>query len=260
MTEAKDDFDDAFSESEADETVEAVEPEAVVSEATGEKEPPAPQEEDTVAAEEPLETVEPDTTPPVVDDAVTHGQLAALMSEREKRQGFEKANTELQAQLKQLQQAQQQAQVPQAPIDPLDNFEGFQAQQAQNATTQRMDMSEDMARMHHGNEIVDTMQTWWREQLNNPIMAAQFDQLRISRNPYQALIEQYNQHQLLADIAGDPAAYRERIIAEHLAGNTEGQVSTPAKPKTVPTSLAKGGGTVGEVTESDDDSFAAAFK
>ncbi|MBL4861293.1 MAG: hypothetical protein JKX96_10760 [Acinetobacter sp.] len=192
------------------------------------------------------------------------GRVAAVMAERDKRQAAEKRTTDLEAQLKQLQQAQQQAQVPQTPIDPLDNFEGFQAQQAQNATTQRMDMSEDMARMHHGNEIVDTMQAWWRGQLNNPVMAAQFDQLRISRNPYQALIEQYNQHQLLADIAGDPAAYRERIIAEHLAGNTEGQVTTPAlavvpaKAK-APTSLAKGGGTVGEVTPDAGDDFLSAF-
>ncbi|MBL4940373.1 MAG: hypothetical protein JKY81_01770 [Colwellia sp.] len=243
--------------------MEPVEAEPIASEASGEEEPPAPQEEEVVTAEEPLEAAEPNTTPPVVDEDAIMGRVAAVMAERDKRQAAETRNTELEARIKQLQQSQKQA--PQTPIDPLDDFAGFQAQQDENLLTQRMDMSEDMARMHHGDETVDTMQLWWREQMQaNPVMHAQFSELRKSRNPYQALITQYNQHQMLADIGNDPAAYKARIIEEHLAGNVEVQSTTPAlasipaKAK-VPTSLAKGGGTVGEITTDDADDFASVF-
>jgi hypothetical protein len=253
MADTADDFDDVFSkDSEADGA-----PEAVADE--GE------QDEAILGADEiPQRPDEPDTAPPAVEDDAVSGRIAAVLAERDKRQAAEKRADELEARLNQYQQSQNRP-APKQHIDPIDDPQGFQAQLEETRIADRIEMSEDMARMQHGDALVTEAQTWAQEQAqSNPVMMAQIRALGQQRNPYGTLINLYKQAQALAEVGTDLDAYKVRLRAEWEAESAVAPagVAPVAKPqaRAVPPSLAKGGGTLGDVSETDDDAFASVFQ
>lgn len=255
MADTDEDFTDAFSD-DTGATSEAETQELAAGAVKGEQKA-APAEAETPDADEPI------TAPPAVDDDAVSGRIAAVLAERDKRQAAEKRAAELEAQLAKYNQSQSSP-APKKLIDPIDDPEGFHAQLEQARIADRIEMSEDMARMQHGEELVSAAQQWAEEQVNtNPVFAAQLHSLGKQRNPYGSLITLYKQSQAVSEVGTDLEAYKARLRAEWEAERA-GQVmptDNAAATKALPPSLAKGGGSSGQdVAMSDDEAFAAAFR
>lgn len=154
------------------------------------EEQPEPEPEKTEAGkqvEEPKDTMVP---------------LAALQEERAKRQAYEQIYT-----------AQMQGQPQPEPVrlpDPVENpAEYHQALQEQNSRmilNARLDMSEDMARQAHGDEVVNAA-------LHAAQEAGVADQFQAKRHPWGELVKWHEQQRAITEI-GDPKAYRAKIEAE----------------------------------------------
>lgn len=260
-----DDFDNAFDETDvSEETV----TETVADDGAGEVAEPktveaASEEVEQVAEEMPQETAEPTTTPPVVDDNAVEGRIQAVLAERDKRQAAEKRVAELEAQQRNFEQTQNAPH----PIDPLDDPQGFQNQQAQSQLMLRIEMSEDMARIQHGDELVNAAKAWAEQKASaSPVMKASLQAIGQQRNPYAEVIRQYQQQQFVEEFGSDPEAIKAKLRAEWEAEQTApvAQAVTPATPtpaaKAVPPSLAKGGGNTGAVTTDESDDFNSVFR
>ena len=177
---------DAVEEDETDVTEEEV-----AEEETPEEE--ASEEPEKPKAEEPKEEPEEKTVP-----------LAALQSERrEKRELAER----LERLERQVSQPQQEA--PKAPdmfSDP-DGFQRYLSQQmASVASNTQLNISEDMAREAHGDEVVEAALAAAKE----AGVAGQFSR---QRHPWGAMVKWHQQQQQMAEIAqaGGLEAYTQRI-------------------------------------------------
>lgn len=143
--------------------------------------------------------------------------LAALQEERAKRQAYEQIYT-----------AQVQGQPQPEPVrlpDPVEYpAEYQQALQEQNSymmLNTRLDMSENMARMAHGDEVVNAA-------LHAAQQAGVVGQFQAKRHPWGELVKWHEQHQALAEI-GDPKSYRAKIEAEIRAEMAAEQVTQQIK-------------------------------
>ncbi len=156
---------------------------------------------------------------PETETESQHGQhipLTAHLAEREKRQeavakqeAAERRAEQLERQLNQFRAEQQQKRKP---VDPLDDLDGFHQSLESQRIQDRIEMSEDLARMHHGDELVDAAQKWAEEQaMSNPVMAQQLQALGRQRNPYAHLLKLYRENQTVAEIGGDLEAYKAKL-------------------------------------------------
>lgn len=226
---------------------------------------PAPDADESAEAEgktqsPPAPVAAPETKP--ADKPITEGQLAALMAEREKRQAAEAEREKLRTQLQEHEQRNQAAKskVP----DPFDDPEGYRAhntaQMRDLTVSAKLDVCEDLAREKHGDETVDAMLAWWKEQIaQRPGVLQEALQ---QRNPYAYSMRLYQQSQLLTEVGDDPKAYREKLKAELLAEiQSQTQAApAPARPDAPPPSLAKAGGSGADQVVSDDEFFESVFK
>jgi hypothetical protein len=157
---------------------------------------PEPQPEPQAEAPAPEPAPEPAPAPAPVAEAKPdvpqgHVPLSAMLDEREKRKELER----------QLQEFQRQQQAPKAP-DPDEDPEGFnqfQISQAQLAVTSaRLDMSEELAREKHGNEIVDSARDWALAKFQqNPAFQ---NEVLSQRNPWGYAVQQYQRDQALGKL------------------------------------------------------------
>lgn len=125
--------------------------------------------------------------------------LKALEEERRKRQ-------EYQRELESLRNAPK-------PADPVVDPEGFRKQfeeQSQKALlNERLNMSEQIVRAHHGDDTVNAaMQAFEEAQQSNPGLRAT---ILSSRHPYQSLIDWHKREQVLATVGTDLTAYEKRL-------------------------------------------------
>lgn len=177
------DLDEALGEVPAKEPVVA-QPEPEKVEAPEEPEAEAPE----VKPEEPKKD-EPQFVP-----------LAALHEERERRK-------ELDRRLQALEHSQKQPEPEPAP-DMFDDPKGYTSYMERKAETQarnaRLDLSEDMARMHYGDEAVNAALEAMKPHAGTPVHR----QILEARNPYAELMKWHKAQRVAAEI-GDPDAWRE---------------------------------------------------
>lgn len=151
--------------------------------------------------EAPAPTPEPPA--PAPQPEAHSAPITALLDEREKRQAAERRAQEIEqqlAQLRQQQQAQPQAAPPSVYEDP-EGFAGFMQQQiAQQSLNAKLQISEDLARTKHGDEIVDQARDWTLQRFQtNPA----FQQEVLShRNPYEYAVQAYRKEQAFQKLQG----------------------------------------------------------
>ena len=123
--------------------------------------------------------------------------LAALHEERDRRKALE-------AQL-----AAQPRKEPEPMPDVFDDAEGYtkrlQTDIQQTAQTVRLDLSEDLARQTHGDELVDAAMEAFKPHANTAL----HQQILAARNPYAELVRWHKQQEIAAQIGNDPDAWRE---------------------------------------------------
>ena len=204
-------------------SVEAPEPSLAASQ--GAKEPA--KEEASQGAKEPAkEASQGEDEPPTALEGEPIVPRRAFETIRRERQDWkEKAakaegeNGELRRRLEALEKAAQTPPTPpQAPprplppLDPVNDPAGF-VQRFQNAMlNERLNVSEAMLRRAIGNEAVDAVVADFRQAASeNPSL---YDQLYQQPDPYGWAQTVAERHRTIRDVGADPAAYRERIIAE----------------------------------------------
>lgn len=132
--------------------------------------------------------------------------------------------------------------------DPLLDPEGYKAAQKRERDEEIWDVTERTsriaARRFYGPEVVDAAFKALQEQ-NDPLLGAR---IRRSEDPWEEIVRWHKKEQLLAEVGEDPKAYRERIIAEHMAslqqapaGGFPAAAATPqqATPVAPPASITR---------------------
>lgn len=115
-----------------------------------------------------------------------HVPITALLDEREKRK-------QLEAELASFRNQHMQAS-PQ--IDPMENPAAFTQQVVLNA---RLDLSEEIARGKHGDEVVNAARDWALQQFRN---RPAFQQEVLSqRNPYEYVVQQFNRDKIASEVS-----------------------------------------------------------
>lgn len=171
----------------------------------------------------------------------------------------------LESELEQFRRATQPQPQP-APIpDPLDDPEGFahyQRQAIEQASLNTtLNISEEMARQAHGDDLVSAAQQWAQSQFaSNPSLYAEFTR---QRNPYGYIVKEYQRQQMLSQVGDDPKDI-EAFLAWKQAQTavSQQQAAPPAAPPTPPRSLASApsaGGGFTEPLKSDDEVFQEVF-
>lgn len=121
-----------------------------------------------------------------------HVPLSAVLDEREKRQALERELAELRRQHAQ----------PQAPA--LDPYEDPAAYTQQVALNIKLDMSEELARSKHGDELVEQAKQWAVAKFGQ---SPAFQQEVLSnRNPYEFAVQAYQRDQLVSQLKPDDLA------------------------------------------------------
>lgn len=114
-----------------------------------------------------------------------HVPIAALLDERDRRRKLEEELNQFRNQ--HMQQAPQ--------IDPYEDPAAFTQQVVLNT---RLDLSEDMARSKHGDEVVDQARDWALRQFQN---RPQFQAEVLSqRNPYEYVVQQFNRDKIASEV------------------------------------------------------------
>lgn len=234
----------------------------------------APQEVEAEQAAETGEETEADeaTSPPPGDeDKAIMGRVSALLNEREKRQAAERLAEEREREAADLKKRLAEMEKPQEapkPVDPIDDPDGFYRQQRdmveQAALSQRVQTSKMFAEQQHGAEAVEEAYAAFDAACNrDPAVAALSQSIIRNAHPIGEVVKWHQRQKLLDEIGEDPAAYRERIIAEYQAqaGQTTAAPTPQAPPEKprIPPALGKGGGTAGDNVQSDEDAFDEVF-
>lgn len=185
---------------------------------------PAPQEpQEPQDAPEPQEAAPNPAPEQAAEEAQPHSvPVSAVMAERERRKA-----AEMQLEMLRQQMAQQPApQGKQAVPDPIENPEAYNAyvrDMVQNsALNTRLDISEEMARQAHGDEMVDAA----LEAMRAAGLSA--DQFLKTRHPWGELVKWHQAQAALQEI-GDPVKYREKLRAEIMA-EMAARSAVPAAP------------------------------
>lgn len=168
---------------------------------------------------------------------------------------------ELRQEIKALKQPAQQ---PQAPPDRYADPEGYEAYREQLLQDQlintRLDLSEEMARATHGNELVDAARDWAVQKFQtSPAYQAE---VLSQRNPYGYVVAQYQREQMISQVTPDEfAAYQAWKQAQ---AQVQAAAPSPQPPPTPPRSLASataaGGSKPGDMPTHEGAAFEAIFK
>ena len=217
-----------------------------------------------VVEEAPAEPVaEPAPVEPVAEPAKPEPgfvPFAAVLDERDKRKKLEQDIEELR---KQQQIPVQPQPIPDMFEDP-DGYRAHQAGEAQRlALNVKLDLSEDMARGVHGDELVDKARDWaiQRFQQNPGYQTEVFSQ----RNPYAYVVAQYQRDQIASTVTPDDfqqfmawKTAQTGLQQQPAAAPTE--TTSPAKPPPRSLASAPSAGSVNtEPTQTEEEIFAETF-
>lgn len=146
----------------------------------------------------PAPAAEPVAAPVSVVADQAHAPIGALLDERDKRQASERQVKELQERLRALE-------TPQAETPQID--EQTQREIHLASLNTRLDISEDMARQKHGDEMVDKVKAWAQQRMGQS--ADLSNAILSNRNPYEKAVQEYERDQLVSSIKpGDFEAFR----------------------------------------------------
>lgn len=174
----------------------------------------APQPEQEATPQPEVQTPAPEATPqPQAQEHVV--PLPKYLDTRDELKEARRRIAEFEA-------AKPQAQQP----DPLDDPDGFRAslerQMDERLTTQRFQISDQMARAAHGAETVETALQWANEKgQTDPLFAASYMR---DPNPIDWIVRQHKKDSLQSEIGDDPVAYA-RKIAEREGWLTQAAVA-----------------------------------
>lgn len=169
----------------------------------------------------------------------------------------------IESELEQFRRATQPQPQP-APIpDPIDDPEGFAQYQRQfieqASLNTTLNISEEMARTSHGDDLVNAAQQWAQSQFaSNPSLYAEFTR---QRNPYGYIVKEYQRQQMLSQVGDDPKEI-EAFLAWKQAQAQVAQQQPPLAPPKPPRSLASApsaGGGFAEPLKSDEEVFQEVF-
>jgi hypothetical protein len=177
----------------------------------------------------PEPVAEPIQAAPVPETPPAHVPISALMDERDKRKAME---AELAAE-----RARARERTRQGPPDRWEDPEGYDAYQqayVQNSTLNvKLDLSEDMARGKHGDEVVNAVQQWAATKFAQSPALQQ--EILTQRNPYEYAIKLYKQEQTFQQLGdGDLDAF----LAWKAQQANPLAPSPPATPAAIPASPA----------------------
>lgn len=207
-------------------------------------------------APQPIEAPQPEPQQP---PQAAHVPITALLEERERRQRAEQ----------EAQRLQQQFQPPELP-DPYEDPQGFAQLQEQRWQAQRLsdrlNMSEEMVRTTHGDEVVNAAQQWAMQRFQQtPAFQAE---VYAQRNPYGFVVKEYQRAQTLEKLGGADPAQVEAFLAWRAAnqgGATPQPAAAPAasptpRPTAPPPSLAAAPSAGGVAVQVEDEPFDAEFR
>lgn len=191
---------------------------------------PTPEPVEAQAEPEPVSEQEPVTQPePVSEPEPQEDPLQRELG------GIKAALVEARSELRELKQAQPKPEARPAP-DMFEDPEGYQKHQAMTAQQMqqnlRLDMSEEMARQAHGDDVVDAA----FEALKAAGDQATFQSLMAQRSPYNALVDWHKQQKVVLEIGSDPDAWiaakeaeiTARVKAEMVAEQAKAEAAKPA--------------------------------
>lgn len=209
---------------------------------------PAPEAPPVEAAAPEPEAKEPDAPEQEPDDGEHEAEPAdaagirkAMLAERAQRKDWkekairaEEREAELRRQLEDFRKAppapQEQRQPP-APIDPSIDPQGFVSRVQEVMLNERLNTSELMLRRELGAEKVEAAIAEFKQAAaSDPSL---FPKLYAQPDPYAWMAKQVEVMRLQKEIGENPAAYRERLIAEERA-KWEAERSPPAAPPVSP--------------------------
>lgn len=154
--------------------------------------------------------------------------------------------------------------IPDAYADP-DGYAAFHQQQTHQATLNiKLDLSEDMARSRHGEDLVDSAKEWALQKMEQSPAFAQ--EVLSNRNPYEFAVQAFNRDQLVSNLTpADVASFRAWQAAQ------SGQAPAPipaapaaphvaAPPRSIASDTSAGGGKPGETPVGPGNAFGAIIK
>ena len=115
-----------------------------------------------------------------------------------------------------------------------EGYEAYQARQAAfMATNVKLDLSEDLAREKHGDELVNQAQQWAAQRFQaDPVLA---QRITSDRNPYKALIAEYQRDQMVSQVTPDDWSQFQAWKAAQAQAQTAAPVAaTPVQPVAAP--------------------------
>lgn len=207
--------------------------------------PPEPQPEPA-----PIE-VEAAQPPPVQQPEPGHVPLSAVLDEREKRQALERELAELR---------RQHAQAPAPQVDP---YEDPVAHVEQRVLNTKLDMSEEMARSKHGDDLVNQARDWAMAKMGQ---SPAFQQEVLSnRHPYEYAVQAYQRDQMVSQLTpADLAAFKAWQAAQASLQTAPAAVAAaPPQPVAAPPrslASATSAGGMQAVPTGDGQAFDALFK
>jgi hypothetical protein len=230
--------------------------------------------EETPPAETPPEPEQPTPEEPAQPEATPEAQPVVEMS-RQPDPGFVPIGVVLdtrdklkaaEAELAQLraQTVQPEVEIPDPDLDPHGFANYQQVQQNRALLNTRLDLSEDMARERHGDDLVDKARDWALGRFrDNPAFQAE---VLGQRNPYGHIVREFQRQDALARI-GDPSEIDAFLawkaaqgqLNEQQAAQPPGQAAPPnPAPSIPPRSLASApsaGGIMSDVAQTDAEIF-----
>lgn len=217
-------------------------------------------------APEPEPQPEPEPAPePAPVNQPAHVPVTALMDERFKRQQFEDRSAALERELQQLRSQQQAQTQPQAAPDPYEDPQGFaqfmEHQQQQMVVGARLDISEEMARQTHGEELTEKAKAWAIAKIQQSPAFQQ--ELLSQRHPYGHAVTLYQREEALEKVK-DPARLQAFLAWEASQAsapqNPAIPMASPSSPAAPPRSIANLSSAGGVALQVEKDPFEAEFK
>jgi hypothetical protein len=160
----------------------------------------------STAAPEPVITTDPVVEPVLeqpapVEPPSGHVPLSVVQAERDRRQNAERELEALRKQSAPAQPAPQPQAIPDRWDDP-DGYEAYQAEQQQAAILNvKLDLSEDMARGKHGEDLVDAAKAWALQRFEQS--PAYRQEVLSHRNPYEKAVLDYRRDQVATEVQPD---------------------------------------------------------
>lgn len=171
---------------------------------------------------EPLEVAEVEPTPEPETPEPEQEPLARELH------GIKAALTEARSELRELKNAQPRP-APQPAPDMYDDPEGYRAHQEQQYRVReqnlRLDMSEELARQAHGDDVVDAAFEALKA-TNDPTISASIMQ---ARSPWGEVVKWHKAHKVQSEIGSDPDGWMKRQRAEIRAQVQAEMVAEQAK-------------------------------